>query len=235
MNQNYFTSNVGGNVNVQLSGKTGEKRYVFVDLDYVPHVYAPYGGVIQNPFPFGGKAFQGDIVEQNLNGKIYLLKTFTVLDAVGATDTAIYLKRDPFLHQPFVGDILMKAPSTITTTGTGVKITAVEATTTTVSSKTVDCWKLTITANAFGTLAADDILVEVDKEGSGAKMLVQNPNGFLEQDIQFNFTASEAATYSIAPILAGVIWRARANAIPSCVNTKANSVKFSEWFGFNFI
>ena len=236
-NQGYVASNYDVRVTRQGSLSTGKKRYVWVDLNgAVPSpVYVPKGGLIQNVGKYGGKFFQGDLCQYSTDGKCYVLKTFVVAKAVTALDTTILLKRDEFLHIPNVGDILMKAPSTLAGTGTGVAIGAPTATTATIDGKTVDVWSITITANDFGVLAAGDILVEATAVGASKGMLVSNPNTFVDNDIVMNYSPAtgdtdfDGARYVFTPVLHGIAWKERMSPLPACVES-VNKSLVPTWF-----
>lgn len=236
-NQGYLASNYGVGTIRQGDWRTGSKRFVFVDLDgaVAYPVFVPKGGVIKNVGKYGGKAFQGDLCEFTTDGKCYVMKTFELADALSATDTEMYLVRDEFHHIPNVDDILMVAPSKLSSTGTGVKITAPEATTKTVDSKKVNVWKITITANDFGALSKGAILVEAAEAGASKKMLVSNPNTFIPWDMVFNYSPAtedtdfNGARYAFAPVLHGVAWKNRMSKLPTCVDA-INKSRITGWF-----
>lgn len=126
-----------------------------------------------NPPKGRAKMFAGDLCEYRpktgsfkLDPEIYILRTFEVADAVSNT-TTVYIVRDEFRHKPFVGDILMVAPDVIGGTGTAVSVSAVVATTTTVDSKTVNVWQLTISSSL--TITKGSIMVEAEESGSDKK------------------------------------------------------------------
>ena len=237
MAENYLGTNVGVTVNVQQHASTGAKRYVFVDINGVPKVYPPFGGVIQNPFPAGAKAYQGDVVEYSTDGKVKLLKVYKLAKALAAADTAVLFVRDGFSHKPYAGDIVMVAPSTLSGTGKGVTLGAVTATTATVGTATVDVWSCAITAGDFSEseIAKDTLFVEASEAGSSKAPYITNPNGFLEQDIVFNYAPAtgdsdfDGARYTITPILHGVVWENRATPIPTNVKTR-NKSNVTGWF-----
>lgn len=236
-NQGYLASNFGVRTVRQSNWETGKKRYVFVDLDgaVAYPVFVTRGGVIQNVGKYGGKVFQGDLCEYTTEGKCYVMKTFELADALTATDTAMYLVRDEFHHIPNVDDILMAAPSKLSSTGTGVKIAAPEATTKTVDSKTINVWKITISANDFGALSKGAILVEAAEAGTGKKMLVSNPNTFVPEDMVFNYSPAtgntdfSGARYSFTPVLHAIAWKNRMSKLPTCVDA-INKCKVTGWF-----
>ncbi|MGL5731720.1 MAG: hypothetical protein ACRCX5_11455 [Bacteroidales bacterium] len=232
MNQtNIYGYNLGTTTVVSGSFKTGDKRRVWVDLDGIPRVYLPLGGTFLNPFHSGGKAFQGDLIEYRTDETLLILKTFKVIKAVTAEDTAIYVERDQFKHTPHFGLNLMKAPTTLAGKGNAGLVTMVEEATITEGP----AYKLTITANALGTLSIGDILVEATAAGAGKGMLVTNPNSFVSDDIMFNFTPNtggdvvNGAIYNDCPIYHGVAYINRMRPLPECFKV-LNKSRVPEWF-----
>ena len=218
---NLFGQNLGVTQIVSSESKTGKKRYVFVDDNTQFKDYVPLGGAIKNAFYPGDKVYQGDLCEFNLKKQeITVLRTFKVAKNVTASDTSVLVERNEFLHIPHVGMILMKAPTSLTGTGTAGAVTAVEATT---SLTEGDTYTLTITANAMGTLTKGDILVEAVEAGATKKMLVQNPNTFFEKDIVFNYNPNTSSTgvngaiQVYSPIQHAKCWENRMSPLPACV------------------
>ena len=141
-----------GRALVQARGSIGGHRYVFVKLQMSGKdalVFPTSGGIVKNPFKGNARAFAGTLAEyipsNGSNGsEIRILKSYAVAKATTeSTDTDIYLKRDGYSLIPFVGDILMVAPSTLTGKGTAVTITAVEKAT---DGTAGDVWKVTLSA-----------------------------------------------------------------------------------------
>ena len=229
-----------GNVLVQAKGEIGGSRNVFVKLQSSAKnglVYPTIGGVLTNPFKGRAKIFAGDLLEYNPGieveggATIKVLKTYEVAKA--ASTTEVLIKRDGFRHIPFVGDILMVAPSTVSGTGTGVTVTAVESTK---DSTEGDVWKLTVSAAV--TAAKGAILVEADKAGAGAKGVVTNPNCYAPCDYDFIFAPASAtdkfdgARYMLTPCLANdstVLYKAKMSPIPAGV-LALNRSKVQGWF-----
>lgn len=229
-----------GNVLVQAKGEIGGSRNVFVKLQSSAKnglVYPTIGGVLTNPFKGRAKIFAGDLLEYNPGieveggATIKVLKTYEVAKA--ASTTEVLIKRDGFRHIPFVGDILMVAPSTVSGTGTGVTVTAVESTK---DSTEGDVWKLTVSAAV--TAAKGAILVEADKAGAGAKGVVTNPNCYAPCDYDFIFDPASAtdkfdgARYMLTPCLANdstVLYKAKMSPIPAGV-LALNRSKVQGWF-----
>lgn len=232
--------NVGVNQSIQKTYTIGGRGYVAVDLANMPYEFVPLGGKIVNTIAAGEVFSEGDICEFDPKTQsVKVMRTFTVAKAVGASDTELLLLRDDEMvknrHIPSNGINVMKSPSTLTTTGTGVTLGVATPEVETISGKAVKVWKITIAANALGTLAVGDILVEADKAGTGAKMFVKNPNSFVFSDIVFNYPSINGTdTFSgsivtYAPILHYVYWVERMNAIPACVKA-INKSRIDGWF-----
>ena len=208
-----------GTVLIQAHGEIGGSRNVFVKLQSSAKnglVYPTVGGVLVNPFT---------------GATIKIMKTYEVAKA--ASTTEVLIKRDGFRHIPFVGDILMVAPNTLTGTGTGVTVTAVEATK---DNTAGDVWKLTVSAAV--TAAVGAVLVEVDKAGAGAKAIVSNPNCYAPSDFDFVYNPAatnndfEGARYLFTPCLANestVLYKAKMSPMPASV-LALNTSKVAGWF-----
>lgn len=237
-----------GRVLVQKSGSIGGYKSVFVKLKELHNelVYPTFGGIIMNPFKGRAKFFAGDLLEFRTNDKgvrpeVYILKTFKV---VSASSTTVNVLRDGFLHKPFVGDVLMKAPSVIGGTGTAATVTAVTPTTVTVSDVTYDVYALT-TSTAL-TLVKDDILVEAEESGSDKKMLVKNINAVADcdADMMFDEVADTSkigtddedyvdARYLYTPALGGLMYTHKMSPMPQCV-LDLNRSNVNGWFKVNY-
>lgn len=247
---------------IQTNGKVGGYRNVFVNLvgNHNDLVYPHIGGKVMNPPKGAAKMWAGDLLEyrptghpNDLDPEIYILRTFKVADAVSNT-TTVYIERDEFKHKPFVGDILMVAPSVIGGTGTAVTVTAVTATTATIDSKSVNVWQLTISAAL--TISKGAIMVEAEAAGSDKKMLVQNINGCFDCDADFAWdenisdvgvtrdsTTNEItavtdadfykARYQYTPALGGLMWIDKMSPIPQCV-LDLNLCNVPGWFHINW-
>lgn len=203
---------------VVLSGKNSYPgtKYVFYNIGGGnKNAWRPVnGGVLQNPFKntVYGKFFQGDLCEYTLDGKVTVLKTFEVAEAVAAAATTVKVVRDEFKHVPEVGDILMVAPAALATAGTGVLVTAVD-------DSADNVWTLTLKA-APGAIAKGAILVEAEKEGAGAKMLCDNPNSVLDVDAVLKYPTNnveDGVIYNIAPVMHEIMYIDRMSPLPACV------------------
>lgn len=197
-----------GRALVQARGSIGGHRYVFVKLQMSGKdalVFPTTGCVIKNPFKGNARAFAGTLFEYNPDGTGYILKSYAVAKATAeATDTDIYLKRDGYSLIPFVGDILMVAPTTLTGKGTAVTVTAVKSETDTTAG---DVWKVTLSAT-LGALTTSSVLVEAKEAGASKEAMVTNPNSYLPCDFDFVFDPAasdndfDGARYLITPALA---------------------------------
>lgn len=213
---NYYEQTIAANgsffgrVLVQARGSIGGHRHVFVKLQGSKNglVFPTSGGILKNPFKGFAKGYAGDLVEYKPSGTdegatVKLLKTYLVASDVTSTGTSVMIVRDGYKHIPFVGDILMKAPDTLTGTGDAATVTAVEKTT----DSGVDVWKLTL-SGAIGALAKDDVLVEASEAGEDVTAMVTNPNCFLPCDYDFLYDPTtsdddfDGARYLLTPCLA---------------------------------
>lgn len=228
---------------IQKSGEIGGYRNVFVNLvgNHNDMVYPHIGGKVMNPPKGRAKMFAGDLLEyrpktgsDKLDPEIYILRTFKVVSVDGTT---VNIERDDFKHKPFVGDVLMVAPTVIGGTGLAVTVTAVSATTATVDGKIVNVWALT-TSDAL-TDADGTILVEAVEAGSDKAMMVQTINGVFDCDTDFfeddntsdvgvtrdgegNITSVvdadfQKARYQYTPALGGLMWIHKMSPMPQCV------------------
>ena len=227
-----------GRALVQARGSIGGHRYVFVKLQMSGKdalVFPTTGCVIKNPFKGNARAFAGTLFEYKPDGAGYILKSYAVAkNTAAATDTDIYLKRDGYSLIPFVGDILMVAPSALTSKGTAVAVTAVKAETDLTAG---NVWKVTLSAT-LGALTTSSVLVEAKEAGASKEAMVTNPNAYLPCDFDFVFdpTASDndfdGARYIVAPALAlGDVFLYEDRMQPLSAALKAlNKSKVNGWF-----
>lgn len=227
-----------GRALVQARGSIGGHRYVFVKLQMSGKdalVFPTTGCVIKNPFKGNARAFAGTLFEYNPDGTGYILKSYAVAKATAeTTDTDIYLKRDGYSLIPFVGDILMVAPTTLTGKGTAVTVTAVKAET---DATAGDVWKVTLSAT-LGALTTSSVLVEAKEAGASKEAMVTNPNSYLPCDFDFVFDPAasdndfDGARYLITPALAlGDVFLYTDRMQPlSAVLKGLNKSKVNGWF-----
>lgn len=237
-----YSGYFNGTVLIQAHGSVGGNRYVFVKLVGNKNglVYPTAGGVVTNPFKGMAKIYAGDLleydpgIEGDTGATVKLLKTYQVAAAATADATEVLITRDGYKHIPFVGDTIMVAPKTLTGTGTGVTVTAVEKTT---DPKDGDVWKLTLSAT-LGALKAGDVLQEAAAEGAKVQAMVTNPNCFAPADYDFIFAPStgdadlDNARYMFTPCLANedtVLYIDRMSPIPPAV-AALNTSRVNGWF-----
>lgn len=232
-----------GRALVQARGSIGGHRYVFVKLQMSGKdalVFPTSGGIVKNPFKGNARAFAGTLAEyipsNGENGsEVRILKSYAVAKATsGEDETTIYLKRDGYSLIPFVGDILMVAPATLTGEGPAVTVTAVEKTT---DDTAGDVWKVTLSAT-LGALTTSSVLVEAKEVGTGKSPMVTNPNSYLPCDFDFVFDPAapgddfDGAKYLITPALAlGDVFLYEDRMQPLSAALKAlNKSKVKGWF-----
>lgn len=228
-----------GRVLIQGQAKVGGTKYVFVPLEGLKNeqTFPLFGGKVMNPFPGEAKMYAGDLVEyrpnmssDSLGSEIWLLKTYKVAKVVDAAATEVLIERDLFKHIPFAGDILMKAPNTLTGTGAAADVVSVEET----KEGNKDVWKITL-SGAIGALAVGDVLVEAAEKGAGKKMLVSNPNMVLHVDYDFLFAPSKSysdynnARYFMTPTMHGIMFAHKLSPMPSAV-LALNKSRVDGWF-----
>ena len=199
-----------GNVLIQAKGEIGGLRHVFVSLagPKAGVMYPVSGGILKNPFKGHSKMFAGDLIEYKADGTCLLLKTYEVAKATSTAEVLISSgaceQGEVFRHIPFVGDVLMAAPSTIGGTGKAVTVIAVENTYDANGSQ--DGWKVTL-SEALGSLTKGQVLVEAAEAGASAKAMVTNPNCYLEKDCDMIFMPAtgdddfDGARYLFTPVL----------------------------------
>lgn len=231
-----------GRALVQARGSIGGHRYVFVKLQMSGKdalVFPTSGGIVKNPFKGNARAFAGTLAEyipsNGSNGsEIRILKSYAVAKATSeSSDTDIYLKKDGYSLIPFVGDVLMVAPTTLTGKGTAVTVTAVEKAT----DGTAGVWKVTLSAT-LGALTTSSVLVEAKEAGSNKEAMVTNPNCYLPCDFDFVFDPAasdddfDGARYLITPALAlGDVFLYEDRMQPLSAALKAlNKSKVKGWF-----
>lgn len=252
-----------GSALVQKTGNVGGFKNVFVNLvgTHDDYVYPQFGGKVMNPPRGRAKMWAGDLCEyrplvgsDKLDPEIYILRTFLVADAVSAS-TTVYIARDEFKHKPFVGDVLMVAPDVIGGEGTAYKVTAVTATTTTISEQSTPVWQLTMSAAM--TITKGAVLVEAEgfSEGTSAtkKMLVKAINGVFDCDTDFyendnesdvtptldgggnvtGYTDWDKARYQYTPSLGGLMWIHKMSPMPQCV-LDLNQCNVPNWYHVNW-
>ena len=204
------------------------------------------GGTILNPNKGFGHLWAAQLVQYTPGEGCLIFRSFSVKANAASNATTIYLNADGYSDVPEVGMYLMVAPDELTVTtaeadttsgevtfttadyeGTYAKVTAVEY------DEANERFEVTL-ANALGTLAAGDILVEADAAADAALVsptgsagvLVPNPNTFIEADRDLMPTEGygiENANYSISTVYNKQAWIARMQPLPAYVLEKNRS------------
>lgn len=224
-----------GRVLVSQSSKVGGSKGVFVHLNGLNNelVFPFAGGQVKNPYKGVGKVWAGDLMEYRTdangeNPEVYILKTYEV-ESVDTANKVVNIVRDGYHSIPYAGDVIMAAPATLATAGTGSTVVKVEKG----KVGTVAVWKLTLSAAIDAQKGA--VLVECDENG---KMYVQNVNAVAPCDYDFAFgevgdpVADEddaEAGYYITPALGGLMYSSKMSVLPQCVKDK-NESKVNGWF-----
>lgn len=210
------------------------------------------GGTILNPNKGFGKLYAAQLVQYTPGQGCYIFRSFAVKTASAADATQYVLNADGYSDAPEVGMVVMVAPDSLKVktiasdseisvandkvdlagatfaetetdyTGQSAKITAV--------SYDEANEKFTITVdNTLGELAAGTILVEAQgtEKSASAKVLVTNPNTFVEADEELLPTEGygfQNANYSLSTVYNKQAWIARMQPLPKYVLAKNKSL-----------
>ena len=206
------------------------------------------GGTILNPNKGFGHLWAAQLVQYTPAEGCLIFRSFEVSDAALANATTIKIKGDGFSDAPEVGQYIMIAPESLVVetlaadtttgevtktvadyTGTYAKITAVEY--------DAENAKFNVTlASALGTaLEGGEILVEADAAADAAlaeptgnaKVLVPNPNTFIEADVDLlpteGYGLDGTANYSISTVHDKEAWIVKMQPLPKYVLAKNRS------------
>lgn len=206
------------------------------------------GGTILNPNKGFGHLWAAQLVQYTPAEGCLIFRSFEVSDAALANATTIKIKGDGFSDAPEVGQYIMIAPESLVVetlaadtttgevtktvadyTGTYAKITAVEY--------DAENAKFNVTlASALGTaLEGGEILVEADAAADAAlaeptgnaKVLVPNPNTFIEADVDLlpteGYGLDGTANYSISTVHNKEAWIVKMQPLPKYVLAKNRS------------
>lgn len=206
------------------------------------------GGTILNPNKGFGHLWAAQLVQYTPAEGCLIFRSFEVSDAALANATTIKIKGDGFSDAPEVGQYIMIAPESLVVetlaadtttgevtktvadyTGTYAKITAVEY--------DAENAKFNVTlAGALGTaLDGGEILVEADAAADAAlaeptgyaKVLVPNPNTFIEADVDLlpteGYGLDGTANYSISTVHDKEAWIVKMQPLPKYVLAKNRS------------
>lgn len=200
------------------------------------------GGTILNPKKGFDHLYAAQLAEYIPGVGVKIFRSFKIKTATeAATDTDIYVEGDGYSDAPEVGMLVMKAP-VATTVVTSVADTTSGAITTTSADYTGQSAKITAVVfdeankkfkitldNALGSLTTDDILVEATgtAKAADAKVLVPNPNTFIEADRDLlpteGYGLEGTANYSISTVFDKLAWIERMQPLPAYVIAKNRS------------
>jgi hypothetical protein len=198
------------------------------------------GGTIKNPNKGFGKLYAAQLLQYTPGQGCYIFRSFALKADAAANATDYYINGDGYGDAPEVGMVVMVAPEAVKVetltantetgavtktvadyTGQSAKITAV------VYDKANEQFKITLD-NTLGALSAGAILVEAEgtAKSASAKVLVPNPNIFVEADEELLPTEGygfENANYSISGVYNKQAWIARMQPLPKYVLAKNKS------------
>ena len=198
------------------------------------------GGTIKNPNKGFGKLYAAQLLQYTPGQGCYIFRSFALKANAAANATDYYINGDGYGDAPEVGMVVMVAPEAVKVetltantetgavtktvadyTGQSAKITAV------VYDKANEQFKITLD-NTLGALSAGTILVEAQgtEKSASAKVLVPNPNIFVEADEELLPTEGygfENANYSISGVYNKQAWIARMQPLPKYVLAKNKS------------
>lgn len=198
------------------------------------------GGTILNPKKGFDHLYAAQLVQYTPNQGCLIFRSFALKANAAANATEYVINGDGYSDAPEVGMLLMVAPTAlkvVTTTAnteTGA-VTSTEADYTGQSAKVTAVVydeaneKFTITLdNTLGALTAGAILVEATgtSKAADAKVLVPNPNTFIEADEDLMPTDGygiENANYSISTVYNKAAWIERMQPLPKYVLAKNRS------------
>lgn len=212
------------------------------------------GGTILNPNKGFGHLWAAQLVQYTPAEGCLIFRSFSVQANAASNATTIYLDGDGYSDAPEVGQYLMVAPDSLTVvtseadttdgsittteteyTGAYAKVTGVEY------DAANKKFKVTLAAALGSALSAGDILVEADAEADAAlqsptgsaKVLVPNPNTFIEADrdllptegygLGVDGNGDPTANYSISTVHDKEAWIARMQPLPKYVLAKNRS------------
>lgn len=180
------------------------------------------GGTILNPNKGFGHLWAGQLVQYTPGEGCKIFRSFKVTSALG--DGKFRITADGYSDVPEVGMLLMVAPNNASSTGQSGKVTSVNY----VNDGTNEPYWQVITDSDDLSPSGGAILVEAEGTAASAtaKVLVPNPNTFVEADVDLLPTEGygiENANYSISTVHDKEAWIARMQPLPDYVLTKNRS------------
>lgn len=200
------------------------------------------GGTIKNAKKGFDHLYAAQLVQYTPAQGCLIFRSFALKEAAAASATEYVLNGDGYGDAPEVGMVVMVAPEstvveTLTADTTTGEVTKTVADYTGQSAKITNVIydnageKFTITVdNTLGELEAGAILVEATGavKAANAKVLVPNPNSFIEADTDLmptkDYGIDGTANYSISPVYRKQAWIQRMQPLPKYVLAKNKSL-----------
>lgn len=220
-----------GRARIAKKYDNGGARHVTAEIHGIKNnlVWAPFGGILQNPFPGAAKLYEADPLyiefdDKGENPKLWCIKTY--LAAAASNAKKLTLVRDGFKHKVFPGDTLMVAPATFGGAGVIANVTAVTATTDTNGNK---IWEVTL--DTALTVAKGDVLVEgvaesgLENSATG-RWIVKGCNGWTPCDMDFVYEPVadpedednfDDAEYGFTPVAGVCAYTHRMSPLPKAI------------------
>lgn len=230
-----------GRTRVAKKSKVGGARHVFAQIQGLKNdlVFAPFGGVVANPFPGPAKMYAGDLCwikydDKCENPELYLLKTYKVAQVFEHPGTGAHeqiIENDGYRHRPFPGDFLGKPSEFIgEVCDEAHRVIKVTDIVTNLGEGRFGRGWLVEFDDAWKDITPNDILVEADpneEEGGLHPMLVKEINACLPCDYDFVYDADFAsemtvdgypeADYALTPVAGMLAYTHRMSPLPKCV------------------
>ena len=220
-----------GRARIAKKYENGGARHVTADIAGLKNnlVWAPWGGVLSNPFPGAAKLYECDPLyieydDKCENPKLWCVKSY--LAAAASSGTNLKLVRDGFKHKVFVGDTLMVDPKEFGGAGSVANVVAVTAKTDKSGNK---IWEVTL--DAALTVAEGDVLVEgksdaEDGKAGDGKWIINGCNGWTPCDMDFVYEPVadpedvddfDNAEYSFTPVAGVCAYTHRMSPLPEAI------------------
>lgn len=188
------------------------------------------GGTILNPNKGFGHLWAAQLVQYTPAEGCLIFRSFEIAEDVAANATTLKIKGDGFSDAPEVGQYLMVAPDNVNTAGAYAKVTETsydegnEVFNVTIDKKLstskIDAGTILVEADAVADAA-------LDEPTGNAKVLVPNPNTFIETDVDLlpteGYGLKDTASYSISTVYDKEAWIAKMQPLPKYVLDKNRS------------
>lgn len=175
------------------------------------------GGTILNPKKGFDHLWAGQLVQYTPGEGCKIFRSFK---AARPDEDSFEVLADGYSDIPEVGMLLMAAPNTADGTGQSAKVTNVTY------LESTNSYKVDLDTDV--AFSSDSIIVEAEgtAASASARVLVPNPNTFVEADVDLLPTEGygiENANYSISTVHDKEAWIARMQPLPSYVLAKNRS------------